>query len=374
MKHPNPKYPCHLNETTDDSKLNYFLNGFSLSHPKIEDVLNTMLSVSTIHSSGTIWNITGSTGVGKSHLADRFLKELDNGCKHTQEYDSTIPAVFIEAPAHGLGFDWKDFYLRILNELNEDDLLKKCSYKVPDKNTYGRKYTTSSRKEVDLRGDVERSFIDYKVKNFVVDESQHLFKYSGGNGERNLDALKSLINLSGVSLYLLGTYETMFSIDWSGQLSRRGQDIHFSNYRYQNDKEYKEFVSSVSGLLAHIPFEFDESIVEDIEFLYCCSCGCIGVLKEHFDRALKKMIHDGECVLRRKHLEFEKLPNRKLKRIAEEMREGVAYFDEPELSEVMALLVDSQKNNMSEQVSNKPVSGNKRPGERKIGRDLIYVQ
>ena len=65
--------------------------------------------------------IVGPSGVGKSRLFDETLRSILIDMTKELEIDrSMIPISGIELPNPDLGkFNWKDFYYRALNALNE---------------------------------------------------------------------------------------------------------------------------------------------------------------------------------------------------------------------------------------------------------------
>ncbi|MDJ0574677.1 MAG: hypothetical protein QNJ65_05865, partial [Xenococcaceae cyanobacterium MO_234.B1] len=69
---------------------------------------------------------------------------------------------------------------------------------------------------------------------------------TGSNAGKLLDQLdwiKSMTNVTGVLHILIGTYELLDFRNLSGQASRRGLDIHFPRYLYQNEQDRLDFQS-----------------------------------------------------------------------------------------------------------------------------------
>jgi hypothetical protein len=234
-----------------------------------------------------------------------------------------------------------------------------------------RKYSSRNRTENDLRKDLEMRLKDYNVKYILLDEVQHLFKYGGMASQRSLDILKNISNKTDCRFICLGTYETMFSVDQSAQLSRRIMTIEFPSYSIDSERDYKNFLAAYSGLLAHIPMEISEDLNNFRKSAFLGCCGCIGILKEWLNRAMIRSLSE-KAILSSSHLKSTRLKGSQLKSIAQEIREGKLYFDEPGDDEILELLSmrDRQKQNRNNRSSPRRNTSPK-PGVRKPKRDEI---
>lgn len=370
MHHPFGKYPIELLSGTNKEKLNYFQHGFVLRHSKMDEIFIKVIQEIEFKTEKQLINIVGPTGVGKTTLSKQLLAHMYQSYA-VQSDPYCIPAILVEAPRLSRNvFEWRDFYRRILEMLEEPLSDNRVLIDGSDFPKRGRRYTSRSRTESQLRRDVEVRFQDYKVQYMIVDESHHILCGSANQNEANVDVLKSLANISKSRLIFLGTYQSLFSIEWSAQLIRRTLSIHFQHYDFSIDDERNIFFDSLNGLLAHVPYELDEEIIDFVDDLYFGSCGCIGILKQWIERAFKSCLENKSDKLKYENFRTTRLSNSDLRCIAEEIRAGKGYFKEPEESEVKRLL------GMTEDKSKKPIqvktSERRKPGVRKPNRDPLY--
>jgi hypothetical protein len=369
MWHPQFKFPELLKHAPIDERIKYFEKEFILKHAMIQLVQDELKSSFFNSSEQQIALVVGPTGVGKSCLAHAIFKEAFKNIPEG-EFNQKLPMIYFEADVNSKGgFSWKNFYKRFLQAIGE----------LEDIRVYGkpkfvgehgaRKYSASNRSEHDLRQDLEHRLLDYCIQYILFDEIQHVFKYGGNAAERNLDILKSISNKTGCQFIGLGTYETSFSVDKSAQLSRRIMTIEFPGYSMDSNDEYQSFLSAYMGLLAHIPLQISEDVALFSKEAYIGCCGCIGILKEWFNRALRRAF-DEEVILSAKHFKATRLKGSQLKSIAEEIREGKVFFIEPNDDEIMALLGVSEQKRV-EKVLLKTSMKKSKPGVRRPGRDPV---
>jgi len=204
----------------------------------------------------------------------------------------------------------------------------------------------------------------------LFDEIQHVFKYGGKAAERNLDILKNISNKTSCRFIGMGTYEISFSIEKSAQLSRRTIMLEFPGYSVEIQTEFQQFLSAYSGLLAHMPVEISQEVATFARDAYVGCCGCIGVLKEWLNRALREALKQG-VALSVQHLRGTRLKGSQLKPIAEEIREGRVFFLEPEDSEIMALLGGVELMQPEKSESTKANTQKPKPGVRNPKRDEV---
>ncbi|MEO0843775.1 MAG: AAA family ATPase [Cyanobacteria bacterium J06643_5] len=137
----------------------------------------------------------------------------------------------------------------------------------------------------ELRHALEAAMIKRGVQAVILDEAQHLMKIgTGSNAGKLLDQLdwiKSMTNVTGVLHILIGTYELLDFRNLSGQASRRGLDIHFPRYLYQNEQDRLDFQSVLLALLKKVPLKADiPELMQHWLYFYEHSIGCVGVLKD----------------------------------------------------------------------------------------------
>lgn len=371
MWHPNYKFPESLKSADDETKKEYFSKKFVMMHERIKSINNKINSEFFNSLEQQIALVVGPTGVGKTCLAQAMMKSCYKNIPDSDRYKN-LPMVYYEPDVNSVGkFSWKDFYRELLLAIGELNHIRVYGCPEPAGEYGARKYVAKNRKESELKSDLQNRLKEYGVKYFLLDEIQHIFKYGGKSEDRSLDILKSISNKSGCRFIGLGTYEILFSLDKSAQIARRSLNIEFSSYMYDCDSEITQFQSAFMGLLAHIPIQLSSDVGSSVEEVFIGCCGCIGVLKEWLNRALVIALED-DSQLSMKHLRKTRLKGNQLIPIAQEIKEGKAFFEEPDDDDIALLLglrggVDgSVKPNPS---GGKP--GNRRPGERKPVRDIV---
>jgi hypothetical protein len=165
------------------------------------------------------------------------------------------------------------------------------------------------------------------VQAVILDEAQHLMKIGTGSSAGKLldqlDWIKSMTNVTGVLHILIGTYELLNFRNLSGQASRRGLDIHFPRYLYQNEQDRLDFQAALLALLKQVPLDIDiPSLMQDWVYFYEHSIGCVGVLKDWLIRTVAAALHDGSETLTLKQLHEHTLTLAQCERMALDATEG----------------------------------------------------
>lgn len=375
MWHPNAQFPEYLRAASKEEREAYFDEDFTLHHRMIDVVHQSLVSDFVESVEHQIALVTGPTGVGKSRLSHLFLSDLyhDYDGVSDDHVVTELPAIWVEAPVHSTtSFAWKDFYLRVLDALYEMGNIKVYGQPRIDGNKEGRKISSRNRTEPDVRKDAERRLQDMKTSYLLIDEIQHIFKYGGKTGEKNLDILKSLANITKCRIIGFGTYESSFSIELSAQLSRRLRNIEFPSYDATEIAPDSDFTAAYMGLLAHIPMQLEKSLGSQIEQVFIGSCGCVGILKQWCQRAMVRALNTGSDIVRWEHFQLTRLRASDLLKIAEEIKEGKAFFDEPGDEEVLAMLGgNTESGNQESSHEPRAKKSNHKPGQRKPSRDLV---
>jgi len=261
-------------------------------------------------------------------------------------------------------------YGRILEALYEMKNIKVYGNPRVEGVDEGRIFSTKNRTEHEVRKDVENRLKDFGTVYVLIDEIQHIFKYGGKTGEKNLDILKSLANLTKCKIIGSGTYESSFVMERSAQLARRTKNIEFPPYDARDGRSWRNFTSAYMGLLAHVPLQLEESLGSEVEAMFIGSCGCIGILKQWCQRAMIRAINQNNEVLNFEHFKNTRLSASDLRSIAEEIKEGRAFFTEPDDIEIIELLGGIGSKNLQKEKKEKKRSSHK-PGKRKLGRDSV---
>ncbi|POZ60938.1 ATP-binding protein [Chromobacterium alticapitis] len=131
-------YDCHEDvalefTASDATKLDYFLQK-TIQHPHLDDALNKVLNVTANKSHPNLVIVTGPTGVGKTTLAQK-LEDCINDRERNQvaRHPGWTPVVQISAVTPSTkGFNWKDFYIRLLSKLECTDPQMKLPFAMED--------------------------------------------------------------------------------------------------------------------------------------------------------------------------------------------------------------------------------------------------
>lgn len=356
-----------------------FFNDFTVSHPKMKQVL-VELKNEIYKGSQNIIMVVGPSGVGKSRLFFSTIQSVLNDMKEEVELDkSIIPISGIELPNPDMGkFNWKDFYYRALSSLNEPLIEYKIdvnNWKNGNKNSLNLQ---SRGTAAELRRSIENAFFYRKTKAFLIDEAQHFFKINSnkrGEGEKNqrqFNSIKSLANMGNTKIVLFGTYELNAVINLDGQLSRRVKEIHFPRYDYTKEDEKKNFNSILLTFQKLLPVQDEPNFISHSEYIYENSIGCAGILKDWLKRCLADAIENDEKTITFSNLKKNALKTKKLLTLANEAISGEIAFkesdsDKDKLKAILGTKIEEEKEAQNKKHSTAP-------GIRKPKRDNVGLE
>jgi len=271
---------------------------FNIGHPQLEAVLARTLTVSQSQSKPEIIVITGPTGVGKTTLADRLEREVSARYADQMDRDrGMIPVVHIAVTTPGTsGFNWKDFYTRLLHQIDAVNPQLKLPICPSDFDMFASTYdipralpNTST-----LERHFETAVKHRKVKMLILDEAnQMLVGCHAAELQRRFEALKSLSLNTGVTIVLVGTYDLLQIRDQSAQLVRRSEIIHFPRYQCEDDKDRYQFGSVLKTFAEQMPFSRPPDLTSRVMEFYLLSVGCIGILKRWLNQAVEDAVRRG---------------------------------------------------------------------------------
>src|SRR5258708_20844569 len=134
----------------------------------------------------------------------------------------------------------------------------------------------------------EQALTRGRVRAVFADEGHRLMQGDGSHSvDEQLEWLKSLSNRTNILHVLAGPYALFGFRNTSGQLARRGRDIHFARYHVGNKTERTAFVAALKYLLERVPLEVDGRAMLSQWRWFAEGCvGCVGVLKDWLVDAL----------------------------------------------------------------------------------------
>jgi energy-coupling factor transporter ATP-binding protein EcfA2 len=326
--------------------------------------------------------ITGSTGAGKTTLARHIYQTVKHNFEEEIENDpGAVPVIGFNAiPPNGTSFNWKDFYIRLLERHGDvltdrkllmprqHDLFEGMSAPMPIERS-----TTEA-----LRRAAERCMKFRKTKVLIIDEAHHILMVNDPKRlEFQFEALKSLTIESNIVIVLVGTYSLLGIRDQSGQLVRRSEIIDFPRYTLHVKDDAGHFASTLLTFQRQLPLPIEPNLVKDVSYFFLKSGGCIGILKDWLSRCLENAILRGLNTFDTQFADEFAMPNKNLITILEEAIEGELNLEDVGMDAVKELLYRVKSEALGKKCSSpitvpKP-SRQRRVGERKAGRDKTGV-
>jgi AAA domain len=355
---------------------------YTIAHPKLIDAKERLVAALQNSEPNSLVFVFGPTGVGKTTLrlkAEQILTE--DLYEELQQDHGRLAVVSVEAVASASGgFSWRDHFKRLLEKMDEpliDNKQDLQSNPVAVRTGFGPKSTLD-----DYRYALEQALRFRRPAAVMIDEAQHLAKIASGRRLLDqLDVIKSMANRAQTAHVLYGTYDLLSFRNLNGQLSRRSIDIHFPRYRAESAEDCKAFISVLRSFAQQIPLPDPPDLVNDWEFLYERTIGCVGLLKQWLARALSASLRKGQDKMTRADLEGQAPSISQIDTILAEATEGESRLtNSPEaatqLRRRLGLIRDSGNpgpHDARTQVA-KVQHTSHRPGQRKPVRDLIGKQ
>lgn len=321
---PKTEFPPELLSQPPAARVAYFRDKV-VAHPLLKETHQQLWQAIQQPAGASLIFVIGPTGVGKTTLRCRLEQQLwEAGQLAMERAPGHIPVVGLEvAVADADSFRWRDYYKRALMALDEPMIDHKIlpdpipRQRVDLRNSGHYKVTS------ELRWALEQALHYRRPAAFIVDEAQHFKRIASGRRLLDqMDTLKSLANLTGITHVLIGTYELLGFAHLNAQLDRRSLEIHFPRYHIDIPEEMQAFKRTLLTFQRHLPLTGEPDLVARADYFYEHSVGCVGVLKDWLTRALATALDDGQQTLTNTVLERQALPTRKLLRMAREIREG----------------------------------------------------
>lgn len=295
----------------------------TIDHPYYQEV---RLGLEERLDSHDLVLVVGPSGVGKGRLV---LKEVERFNKPILDDLRRLRAVFFTTPSPQRGsFAWSALWDRWLRALG--DPLPECKV---DREFKKRRLSEgvsiqARRGSVDaLRNAAFAATRDRGVEVVFIDEAANLVPKERARTLRDqLDVLRDLTDNGCCKIVLVSTGRILEPLNLSGELARRVGEVYFPRYadaRVSSD-EYKSFASVVRTFRDRLPEASRQAVRGRVQLLHAGSLGCVGILYDWFDRAIRLCLRQEQGVLGFDHFKATVLTDKKLETLRAQARE----FDE----------------------------------------------
>lgn len=326
-RRPEP-FPKELLQQPKGARIHYFEGQCFIKHTRLEEVCRAVLRSVCMpgddrgyRGRSTMVLVIGPPRVGKTTFIELLIKELHRRAQEMMQQDlSYIPYVSVttdtDVGPRG-SFDWTDYHPEVLKQLGDPFM------------NLNRRHLMRAR---DLKEAMVEALLQRKTRTIIIDEAHHLAQARLGRRlQDNLNHLKYFENKTGVSHVLVGTYAMQRFRKVNPQLALRSIDVHFSRYDDEKEEDRIAFKSALWALQRQLPVEKEPQLMQHWEFLYARSLGCIGLLKQHLNQALRCAFDDEKAkTVTFDHLKMTALSKDKVLLAMRDILKGEKDLTEPE--------------------------------------------
>jgi hypothetical protein len=325
--HLQPETGSEVVELSDAQKKLSFKQS-KIAHTRIAIVLKKLMRMILPDSGFDIVLLIGPTGVGKTAALTALESHIENMYREEMAIDRNfIPAIKIEIPEPGpRQFAYSSFYKELLSQLN-DPLSDKKVETVRHNGITSIKRPTGHTNVAALHMALKGALVTRRTRVVIIDEAAHLLGHVTGNDLINLtNALKSLANVD-TRLVLAGSYDLLKLATLNAQLSRRTRVIHFERYGFgkNNSQDEAIFRKCLEQLQNKLPTKYKPNFLGFSDAIHRACFGCIGILKQTFQRALESYLNESDDTKNRwtmDHFQDALLPLGTMNKIREETIKG----------------------------------------------------
>lgn len=302
-----------------------------------------------------------------------------------------IPVVLLRIPAPINGdFNWKDAFIRLHEQFNETLIARKV-LQAPVIELDGEVVSNAGKlvREA-LRRSIRNCIQHRGTKLLIIDEASHLLIARTRNFYyQQFEMLKSLSQDFGIPLLLSGAYDLLDIREFNGQLIRRTKIVHLQRYSLAEVLDHgselgQSFVNALYTLLEKIPLPKEDGLINEVQFFYLHSLGCIGILKSWLQTAFEAAWDRGANCLTREILAETARPRSELLTIEKEIRAGESRLRDIPMEDLARSLGMATVPNLfgppkpmrvnppgAKPAAPKKAGGKGKPGIRRPGRDQV---
>jgi hypothetical protein len=139
---------------------------------------------------------------------------------------------------------------------------------------------------------------------------------------KKMDTLKSLANIHGTTLLLVGSYDLYPLMNRCGQVSRRSTLVHFERYHSEITSDVVAFSDALGLLQSALPLDGVPDLKPYAKELMHVCVGCVGNLKDTLTRAMSIGLESYQGQWNAKCLQKEILSKAQIATILLETEEG----------------------------------------------------
>ena len=300
---------------------------YAMAHPRLQGLHDQVARAIREPGGVSLLFIIGPTGVGKTTLIARLMRQLtcEQQGELTQERER-LAVAGMEAEAPPLGnYDFKQHFKRSLQALGEILIEQRVDVQRPKRETPSSAglIVNSTTTAAVLRGALESALKRRRPAAFFIDEAHHLSKVTAMRKlQDHLDVIKSLANVTETLHVLVGTYELQALLNLSDQLSRRSRTFHFERYHSGQATDVQVFQNILWNFQTRLPFPQPPDLRAHSEYLMERSLGCVGILKGWLLRATALALEERAATLTLRQLERQAPTNAEWRSMATAMLEG----------------------------------------------------
>lgn len=241
----------------------------ALPHHELNRVSEDVMGLLRPNNDVTIVSIIGASGIGKTTLLRSLRSKIC--ARYSADIDAgKMPVLYIELPANGeKTLSWKVTFQQILRAGGEFTIGSLNNPQVID----GRLVMSAGRVLVgELREFIEKMVEHRGVRVIVLDEIMHLLRHE--KNDMVMDTLKSLSDINGLKLLVVGTYQIGPLMVQYGQVARRSEIVHFRPYALPTGpKDIAELVPAPTapkdGETPSDAFAFYQALRQSLEMWPC---------------------------------------------------------------------------------------------------------
>ncbi len=369
-------------------------------HKKFRQAFDELLRLIVSLPPGSLVYLIGPTGVGKTALIrtlmNRFnpsegsvstlTKSENNSPNRKPSSTFRSPPIYVEAASpQKHAFEWRDFDIRMLRQLQEPGIWYKTDldFELKQLREGLAKSNNSRRLPPDwlLFQCLEQALRVRRPPFACIDEIHNIIKMvlSAATFEDQMDILKSIANLSKVTLLLSGTYKTKNLIYEGDETARRSRVVHFGRY-LNTGQDLEDFQDYLAALTENSPIPLDFEPLEHLRFFYSSCAGCAGTLKDWFSTSNSVALLDDRSHVQIDDFKGTALDRKQLVKLIKEINAFERHFADCPEANVIDTFWDIGRNDQLENMSNKTIAASaskkrnnhcRRPGEMNPTRFLL---